>query len=124
MVELPGGSTPTQNRCGVCGRSVTADGIREVVQDSSFLHPTDPLQDGLRTLVACDKDHFNELAAPIRERAYADEELWAGKVSRAVQQAWPGGVWGEELERATGLTAKQIVRAADWNKARTRHLGL
>jgi hypothetical protein len=124
MVELPGGSTPARDRCGVCGRSVSADGIREVVPDSSYLHPTDPAQDGLRPLAACDKDHFEELSAQYRERAYADEELWAGKVTRAVQEAWPGGVWGEELERATGLSAQQIGRAAEWNRARTRHLSL
>jgi hypothetical protein len=124
MVELPGGSTPARDRCGVCGRSVSADGIREVVPDSSYLHPSDAAQDGQRPLVACDKDHFDEIAASYRERLYVDEELWAGKVSRAVQQAWPGGVWGEELERATGLTGQQIVSAAEWNKARTQHLDL
>lgn len=52
-----------------------------------------------------------------KRRLFVDEELWAGKIGRAVE-AHPGGISAEVLAQETGLDQVQIERADTWNNVR------
>jgi hypothetical protein len=53
-----------------------------------------------------------------RLRPFVEDELWAGKIRRA-RRRHPAGLTGEEMAGATGLDARQILRALAWQAARS-----
>ncbi|MFJ5220172.1 hypothetical protein ACIP98_36470 [Streptomyces sp. NPDC088354] len=94
--------------CDLCG-AVVADSTESyaVVPDSSIVHSVDPRLDGKRMVVGCSREHMAELVAQYKHRPFIDAELWAGKISRAIE-AHGGKVSPEELAEETGLTEEQI----------------
>ncbi|WP_326615785.1 hypothetical protein OG863_00920 [Streptomyces decoyicus] len=87
-----------------------------LVPDSSFLHPYDPDHDGLRRLAACGPEHLSELQQQYRTRPFVKEELWAGKVARALRTQ--PNLDEDELADVTGLNYIQIERSLTWESER------
>jgi hypothetical protein len=121
MGEGPDASQPQARKgptdlCDWCGLILEAgiSGVLEVVADSSAVHPTSPRQDGRRLLVACSVEHLSQTAEPYRHRPFVVEELWAGKIARALR-VHRGRIPPEELPRETGLDPAQIMRAIAWS---------
>lgn len=56
-----------------------------IVPDSSSIHAVDPRFDGKRMVVACTKEHLAALVKEYRQRPFADAELWAGEIARAIE---------------------------------------
>ncbi|MGY5124258.1 hypothetical protein [Streptomyces nigrescens] len=86
--------------------------VCSLVPDSSFLHPYDPDLDGLRRLAACGPEHLSKLQQQYRERPFVKEELWAGKIARALRNQ--PDLDEEELADVTGLNFLQIERSLTW----------
>ncbi|MET7802498.1 hypothetical protein [Streptomyces decoyicus] len=86
--------------------------LSSLVPDSSFLHPYDLDFDGLRRLAACGPEHLRELEQQYHERPFVKEELWAGKVARALRNQ--PDLDEEELADVTGLNFIQIERSLTW----------
>ncbi|WP_330319010.1 hypothetical protein [Streptomyces platensis] len=103
--------------CDLCGMPIPpATQIYSLVADSSFLHPYDPDRDGLRRLAACGSEHLSELQQQYRQRLFVKEELWAGKIARALRTQ-PGLNEGE-LADVAGLNYIQIERSLTWESER------
>ncbi|BDH12212.1 hypothetical protein [Streptomyces hygroscopicus] len=103
--------------CDLCGAAAPpASQLFSLVPDSSVIHPYDPEQDGLRRLVACGPDHLGELRQQYRQRPYVKEELWAGKIARALGSQ--PDLDEEELAEVTGLNFLQIERTLTWESER------
>jgi hypothetical protein len=107
---------PTVGRCDLCGREVRAgSAFTDRVLDSAYLDDKDARQDGTRPLFACSLDHLKVLRRQYLQRRFQVEELWARKVTRAIQNH-PEGVTAEQLTQETGLTLPQIDRAVQWRR--------
>jgi hypothetical protein len=106
--------------CDLCGVTI-ANGseVYDLVPDSSVIHAQDPTLDGKRFLTACSPDHLEELREQYRRRPFVNEELWAGKILRALEQH-PEGLDQDRLLEATGLNPLQIERAVAWQNERYR----
>lgn len=91
--------------------------LYSLAPDSSKVHPTNPRLDGKRLVVACGAEHLAELHANYAARPWIDEELWAGKIHRALEAAG-GELKPDRLSAATGLTDEQLQRAAAWENQR------
>lgn len=108
---------PSPDRCDLCGMALPAESqVFSLVPDSSALHPYDPEQDGERVLAACSSEHLGELQQQYRQRPYAKEELWTGKIARALRIE--PDLNEEELAEVTGLNFIQIERALAWESER------
>ncbi|MFB6837643.1 hypothetical protein [Streptomyces sp. NPDC056361] len=70
------------------------------------------MRDGQRPIHACGPKHTKALRRDRDRRAYADEELWSGRLARAA--AADGRMSMEQLSQAAGLTSDQLARAAVW----------
>lgn len=107
--------------CDACGTVITdeTDGIFALVPDSSALHAIDPGLDGRRVLIACSLDHLAELVDEYRHRPYAVDELWAGKVCRALEENG-GSLSLPAIAAASRLSEAQVERGVDWHNARAR----
>ncbi|MFI9270947.1 hypothetical protein ACIGXM_09595 [Kitasatospora sp. NPDC052896] len=106
--------------CDKCGTVITEDDeLYALVPDSSALHEDDPRLDGKRVLTACSIDHLGDLVEEYRRRPYLDEEQWAGKVCRVLEEQ-DGEVSLETLALATGLSEQQVDRGVAWHNARAR----
>ncbi|MFB6437084.1 hypothetical protein ACFCVY_09905 [Streptomyces sp. NPDC056411] len=104
--------------CDLCGGFIPSDlQIFSLVPDSSVIHPDDPGQDGQRLLAACSPEHLAELQQQYRQRPYVNEELWSGKIARALR-AHPEGLDEEQLVHATGLNFIQIEHTLSWESER------
>ncbi|WP_411130355.1 hypothetical protein [Streptomyces sp. x-19] len=104
--------------CDLCGRTIPPSmRIFSLAPDSSVIHPDDPHQDGQRLLVACSAEHLGELQQQYRQRPYLKEELWAGKITRALR-AHPEGLDEAGLVQATGLNIIQIEHTLSWESER------
>lgn len=109
-----GGVSAARAFCDLCRASIAPEqALNEQVKDSSFAHPFDPRQDGMRTVTACCADHLAELQRQYGERPYVTEELWVARIDRAMQQHRMG-LSNEQLVRETGLTLLQLEAAARW----------
>ncbi|MGW1377459.1 hypothetical protein ACWD6P_24755 [Streptomyces sp. NPDC002446] len=109
---------PDPGLCDLCGLPIPpSTQIFSLVQDSSVTHPYDPEQDGQRLLAACGPEHLSELQQRYRQRPYVKEELWAGKIARALR-AHPEGLDEEGIVQATGLNFIQIERTLSWESER------
>ncbi|MGW5688994.1 hypothetical protein [Nonomuraea sp. NPDC003754] len=101
-------------QCMWCGTKV-ADGseLFSVAPDSSMVHASDPTWDGHRVLIACSPEHLAVLQEHYRRRPFVDEELWAGKLARALEgvDCTPPLA---ELTEATGLSLEQLQRCLAW----------
>lgn len=120
--DEPGGNGKRLHpeQCDLCGATISSgSGVYARVQDSSVVHGSDPALDGQRFLTACSPDHLGELQERYRRRPFVNEELWVGKVGRALREH-PFGMSEEQLVEATGLNLLQIGRAVAWKKERTR----
>lgn len=108
--------------CDWCGAIVT-DGTETygMVPDSSVVHVSNPMCDGQRLLTACGREHLVALQEQYRRRPFVEEELWAGKIYRAVEHD-PEGLSAESLTDATGLSLEQIERCMAWLKVQVRRL--
>ncbi|MFD4589031.1 hypothetical protein [Streptomyces sp. NPDC058434] len=112
--ETAGNGAATATRCDLCDAPTTDErGLCTHVRDSSYLHPDAPQLDGDRPLTACSAEHLTELIKKMRARPFVDEELWAGKVARALA-AHPQGLSLYALAMETELTQDQIAQAALW----------
>ncbi|MGW2919319.1 hypothetical protein ACWDBF_15840 [Streptomyces angustmyceticus] len=108
---------PDAGMCDLCGALTSpASQVFTLVPDSSAIHPYDPQQDGLRRLAACGPDHLGELQRQYRQRPYVREELWAGKVARALRSQ--PELDEDELAEVTGLNFIQIERTLTWESER------
>ncbi|UQA96296.1 hypothetical protein [Streptomyces halobius] len=104
--------------CDLCGAPLSPTSqMFSLVPDSSVIHPDDPDQDGQRLLAACTPEHLGELRERHRQRPYVKEELWAGKIDRALR-AHPEGLDEEQLAEATGLNFIQIEHTLSWESER------
>ncbi|MGY0236745.1 hypothetical protein [Longispora urticae] len=111
--------------CDICGRVLAASKARTaLVPDSSAVHPTRPHLDGLRPVTACGENHLAAVTAELATRDWADEELWAGQIIRALTAAAPDPLGGDDLARATSLTRDQIERAVTWHNTQIRRCDL
>ncbi|WP_412538300.1 hypothetical protein R8Z50_20885 [Longispora sp. K20-0274] len=111
--------------CDVCGRVLAADEARTaLLPDSSAVHPTRRDLDGLRPVSACGPDHLAAVTVELSTRDWADEELWAGQIVRALTDAAPDTVGRAELARATSLSHEQIERAVTWHNTQIHRIGL
>ncbi|MFJ9850381.1 hypothetical protein [Streptomyces sp. NPDC101150] len=100
--------------CDLCGEPIPPQSqLFSLVPDSSVTHPSDPGQDGQRLLAACSSEHLAELQQQYRQRPYVNEELWAGKIARALR-AHPEGLDEDQLAQATGLNFVQIEHTLSW----------
>ncbi|MGW8375055.1 hypothetical protein [Streptomyces sp. ODS28] len=115
----PGGSEQAADICDFCGQLLGGDACLDLVPDSSAVHAHDPAKDGLRLVVACSAGHLEELREEYRRRPFLDEELFAGKITRALR-AHPQGLSRRRLARLTGLRPAEIERAMAWKNARIR----
>lgn len=93
-----------------------------LLPDSSAVHPTRRDLDGLRPVTACGPDHLAAVTVELRTRDWADEELWAGQIVRALADAAPDQVGRAELARATSLSHEQIERAVTWHNTQIRRI--
>ncbi|MFE5720621.1 hypothetical protein [Streptomyces erythrochromogenes] len=105
--------------CELCRQTIPpGQGVRENIRDSSFAHPADHHQDGIRRLHACTPDHLLELQQGYQGRPFTDEELWAAKIER-VMRRYPQGVGLEDLAIESGLTLFQVEAASLWRRRRS-----
>ncbi|MFI6599445.1 hypothetical protein ACIBHX_24600 [Nonomuraea sp. NPDC050536] len=84
--------------------------------DSSLILTSDPRLGGRRLPSACSKEHLAELHDHYRRRPFVQEELWAGRIARAVQNATEE-LTAKDLIDATGLNLEQIERCRAWLEA-------
>ncbi|MGI5532461.1 hypothetical protein ACQEVX_35370 [Streptomyces syringium] len=100
--------------CDLCG-AVVSDGSEfyGLAPDSSVVHSENPKFNGKRWLTACSREHLAGLVEQYKHRPFVDEELWAGKIARAMDQH-DGRISTEELMATTGLDQDQIERAVQW----------
>ncbi|MFG2123837.1 hypothetical protein [Streptomyces sp. NPDC048710] len=100
--------------CDLCRASIApGQAVNGQVKDSSFAHPVDPQQDGIRIVTACCADHLAELQRQYGERPFVTEELWVAMIDRAMQQHRMG-LSNDQLVRETGLNLLQLEAAARW----------
>ncbi|MGW2747354.1 hypothetical protein [Streptomyces sp. NPDC001450] len=100
--------------CDLCRASIApGQAVSGQVKDSSFAHPVDPRQDGIRIVTACCADHLAELQRQYDERPFVTEELWVAQIDRAMQQHRTG-LSNDQLVRETGLNLLQLEAAARW----------
>ncbi|MFJ9870132.1 hypothetical protein [Streptomyces sp. NPDC101165] len=100
--------------CELCRASIAPGrAVNGQVKDSSFAHPVDPQQDGIRMVTACCADHLAELQRQYDERPFVTEELWVAKIDLAMQQRRMG-LSNDQLVRETGLNLLQLEAAARW----------
>ncbi|GAA2355087.1 hypothetical protein [Nonomuraea africana] len=107
--------------CGWCGMAIQ-DGteVHGVVPDSSVTHASDPACDGQRFLTTCSREHLAALQEHYRRRPFIEEELWAGKIARALDRS--EALTAEQLEEVTGLRREQIERCVAWLEAQVYRL--
>ncbi|WP_147264775.1 hypothetical protein [Streptomyces sp. NBRC 110611] len=104
---------PGLQPCGLCGKLLSSSPQYFcLVSDSSAIHPHDPGQDGQRLVAACCAGHLSELQERYRRRPFTREELWAGKIARALR-AQPR-LDEELLVTATGLNFIQVASSLSW----------
>ncbi|MGI5292780.1 hypothetical protein ACQEVF_57045 [Nonomuraea polychroma] len=87
--------------------------IYGLAPDSSMVHAGNPAYDGQRFLTACSREHLAALREQYQSRPFIEEELWAGKIGRALEFL-PHRPSIQELAQATGLNVQQIGRALAW----------
>lgn len=104
-------------RCDGCQEVLVAvgagDPYTDVLPDSSWIDPVDSDQDGRRPVTTCSRPCLDRVGARLASRPYATDELWAGKVFRAVMTR-QRALGRAELELVTGLTTPQIRAAFTW----------
>jgi hypothetical protein len=106
--------------CDFCGATIShGSELYALVPDSSAINARDPELDGKRFLTACSRDHLAELQEKYLRKPYVIEELWTGKISRAIQDH-PFGLSLKQLAEVTGLSVPQIERAEAWQNQRKR----
>ncbi|MCZ4101433.1 MULTISPECIES: hypothetical protein [unclassified Streptomyces] len=111
---------PFPDICDLCGQRIGAQGRLDLVPDSSAVHARDPGKDGKRLIVVCSPEHLTALRDEYRRRPFVAEELWAGKISRALQGRPEDLIGPDTLSAATGLSAEEIDRAVIWKMERIR----
>ncbi|MCZ4103785.1 hypothetical protein, partial [Streptomyces sp. H39-C1] len=100
---------------------ITADDeeLYALVPDSSSIHAVNAKFDGKRMIVTCSREHLAQLVEQYEQRPFVPEELWTGKIGRALV-THPDGIRAQELAEETGLDLNQIERAVKWNNRRVR----
>jgi hypothetical protein len=99
--------------CDVCGaRLGPAEGTIALVRDSSAVRSHAGGVDGQRLVLACTAEHGEVLRARYLQRPFAEEELWAGRIRRALGSA--PGLGPVELAARTGLSPEQIEQGQAW----------
>ncbi|MEU7895683.1 hypothetical protein AB0B45_22865 [Nonomuraea sp. NPDC049152] len=115
--DKSGKSGISRELCDWCG-TVISDGteIHGLAPDSSMIHASIPGFDGRRFLTACNHEHLVALYEHYRRRPFVDEELWAGKIARALNGT-AEELTIEDLTDATGLSREQVERCMAWLEA-------
>ncbi|MEU6775071.1 hypothetical protein [Streptomyces sp. NPDC046759] len=104
--------------CDLCAATFAqSEAVRGYVPDSSSADPHNGWFDGLRLITACGPAHFAIMQEVYRNRGFADEELWAAKIARALSTG-PPVLTLVELACRTGLHEPEIRRAIAWHNAR------
>jgi hypothetical protein len=107
--------------CDVCARNGDDVAlIRALVPDSSAVHGDGGAPDGERQIIACGQEHLQQLLETYARRPFVDEELWTGKIRRAVAASSGRPLHSPELATLTGLTVDQVARALVWHNSRLR----
>ncbi|MFJ8113938.1 hypothetical protein [Streptomyces sp. NPDC096132] len=112
-------------RCDECGAMLCVEPRRDaypypvVLSDSSAVDLFHPEEDGQRVGMACSQECRRALAKKFMQRPFDCEELWAGKLKRALS-AHPGGMKPPELLEETGLTEAQMSAGFQWLAERRR----
>ncbi|MER6067999.1 hypothetical protein ABT187_03880 [Streptomyces sp. NPDC001817] len=116
---------PILESCDGCGRMMELGSLYEgdapllgTFPDSSACMSSAPANDGKRMVMVCSYTRMDEVAERFRQRPFVEEELWAGKIFRAVEAAGRA-LDPREPERRTGLAPWQILAAATGPTART-----
>ncbi|MCQ4079726.1 hypothetical protein NGB36_03730 [Streptomyces sp. RB6PN25] len=118
--EEPEGEEQRPELCDLCGAVICNDAqVYALVPDSSAIHSVDARLDGVRMVTACSPDHLAELQENYRLRPFVDEELWVGKIARALNEH-AAGLTLERLAEMTRLSLVQIDRAVVWQNQRFR----
>ncbi|WP_051830886.1 hypothetical protein [Streptomyces violens] len=113
--------SPSLDACDACGRALelTGDGdgaLLAVVADSSANHVSEPQRDGQRMVLACSRECMGTICEKLRRRPFISDEMWAGKIVRAVREHHSEGRSLRELEAVTGLEAWQAEAGMRWIK--------
>ncbi|MFF2078630.1 hypothetical protein ACFVXG_28260 [Kitasatospora sp. NPDC058162] len=115
------GTPGTLDLCDLCGRAVDeGDLLGVLVPDSSALHVSDQSLDGKRALTACTVNHLADLIAQYRKRPFVPEELWAGKICRALAECDGEPVPLSTVAELSGLSVQQAAQGVEWHNARAR----
>jgi hypothetical protein len=113
------GDVPSAAVCDVCVATLYVDPRHSAyphlvaAPDSSAVDPLQPGLDGLRVAVACSPECRHTLEEIFARRPFTPEELWAGKLKRALR-AHPGGLRPLELLLEAGLTEAQMRAGFRW----------
>jgi hypothetical protein len=94
--------------------------IGALVPDSSSVAADNRTPDGERQVVACSHDHLRSLLETYARRPFVDEELWTGKIRRAVAAGGGRPLHSPDLATLTGLSVEQVARALVWHNSRLR----
>ncbi|WP_460066649.1 hypothetical protein [Streptomyces sp. YKOK-I1] len=112
-------------RCDECGAMLCVEPRHGaypypvVLPDSSAVDPFHPEEDGQRVGMTCSQECRRALVKRFIQRPFIREELWAGKLERALS-AHPGGMKPPELLAETGLTEAQMSSGFQWLAERRR----
>ena len=116
---VPGGQPEL---CDLCA-AVIYDGSEQyaTVRDSSAVEPHSSTPDGERQLVACGREHLDELVGIYENRPYDEDELYAYVLLRAARLS-PDHHDVEDLAFMTGLGVVEVMRAQRWLSVWSRWL--
>ncbi|MEU6807806.1 hypothetical protein ABZ920_02055 [Streptomyces sp. NPDC046831] len=113
-------AAPRLELCDLCAATFPAgEAVIAHVPDFSAVHPVDERSDGIRLLTACGDAHLAVLRELYRRRPFVQEELWAGKITRALTSGAPA-LTVEQLACRTGLHEPQLRRAVAWHNRHRR----
>ncbi|MFF9058901.1 hypothetical protein ACF09K_09395 [Streptomyces sp. NPDC014882] len=112
-------------KCDECGTTLCVEPQRGsyphpvILPDSSAVgaHPSD--MDGQRMATACSEACRRAIEERFLRRPFVPEELWAGKLKRALA-ASPEGMKPPELLERSGLTEAQMGAGFRWLAGRCR----
>ncbi|UYB40953.1 hypothetical protein SLV14_003633 [Streptomyces sp. Je 1-4] len=116
---------PFLDTCDQCGGLLQLglyegdDPLLTVLPDSSAIYQDNPKRDGTVMVMVCSAECLQKIEEKFRQRPFVHEELWAGKIVRAIMEH-PQGLSPRELDRETGLKPSQILAGLAWLEERRR----
>ncbi|OEJ21453.1 hypothetical protein AR457_37250 [Streptomyces agglomeratus] len=106
---------PLTELCDLCGVVISdSTEVYSLVRDSSAIHAHDSQFDGKRMIVACSPEHLDELIRQFKRRPFVEDDLWAGKIARVMQQH-PEGISVEALAEEASLNVAEVGAGVRWH---------